>query len=192
MRRSGPVVRPELVERPGPYRRIEARVGEIRGPCAFGDRLCSRASTQRDPLTSRRRVIVAEAVWASRPGGQAVELGGETPSSLGRSGKPLGLRCSFCQAELGQETEPVDTAPGKQRQRTSVSRFCSARCRDCVLALEALNPSPLASYDFILRRGLLTDRLIDLWRSGKGPDPTLVLRAARSSSNGLSNPRPSA
>jgi hypothetical protein len=129
---------------------------------------------------------MAEAVWASRPGEQAVELGGETPSSLGRSGKANRLRCSFCQAELDEETEPVDAAPGKQqRPRISSSRFCSARCRDCVLALEALNPSPLASYDFILRRGLLTDRLIDLWRSGKGPDPTLVLRAARNSSSGL-------
>ncbi len=81
--------------------------------------------------------------------------------------------------------------PGKQGRRRSASRFCSTRCRDCVLALEALNPSPLASYDFILRRALLTDRLIDLWRSGKGPDPTLVLRAARTSSSGLATPTPS-
>jgi hypothetical protein len=126
--------------------------------------------------------------WASRPAEQAVELGGETPSSLGRPGKVNRLRCSFCQADLDAETEAGDAAPGKQGPRISASRFCSARCRDCVLALEALNPSPLASYDFILRRGLLTDRLIDLWRSGQGPDPTLVLRAARSSSNGLMKP----
>jgi hypothetical protein len=98
------------------------------------------------------------------------------------------LRCSFCQADLDAETEAGDALPGKRRPRISASRFCSARCRDCVLALEALNPSPLASYDFILRRGLLTDRLIDLWRSGQGPDPTLVLRAARSSSSGLTKP----
>ena len=74
----------------------------------------------------------------------------------------------------------------------SASRFCSTRCRDCVLALEALNPSPLASYDFVLRRGLLTDRLLDLWRSGEGPDPTLVLRAARTCSSGFATPTPSA
>ena len=60
-------------------------------------------------------------------------------------------------------------------QRMSASRFCSTRCRDCVLALEALNPSPLASYDFLTRRALLTDRLIHLWRSGMGPDPALVV-----------------
>lgn len=135
---------------------------------------------------------MAEAVWVSRPGEPAVELGGETPSSLRRAGKANGLRCSFCQAELAQEAESSDAAAGKQRQRASASRFCSARCRDCVLALEALNPSPLASYDFILRRGLLTDRLIELWRSGKGPDPTLVLRAARSAGSGLAAPTPSA
>ena len=131
---------------------------------------------------------MTEAVWASRPGERAVELGGEAPSSLGRSGKANRLRCSFCQAELDEETEPLDAATGQRGRRISASRFCSARCRDCVLALEALNPSPLASYDFILRRGLLTDRLIELWRSGQGPDPTLVLRAARNSSSGLTKP----
>ena len=77
-------------------------------------------------------------------------------------------------------------------QRMSASRFCSTRCRDCVLALEALNPSPLAPYDFITRRALLTDRLIHLWRSGKGPDPALVLRAARDSHSGLATPAASA
>ena len=138
------------------------------------------------PTSSRRRVIMAEAVWASPPREQAVELGGETPSSMGR--KTNRLRCSFCQAELYE----ADASPEKQRRRASSSRFCSSRCRDCVLALEALNPSPLASHDFILRRGLITDRLIALWRSGKGPDPTLVLRAARSASSGLIAPTPSA
>lgn len=127
---------------------------------------------------------MAETVWASAPQ-EAVELGGATPSSMGR--KTNGLCCSFCQAELYE----VDAVPRNQGPRASSSRFCSARCRDCVLALEALNPSPLASYDFILRRGLITDRLIDLWRSGEGPDPTLVLRAARSASNGLTAPTPS-
>jgi hypothetical protein len=129
---------------------------------------------------------MAEAVWASPPREKAADLGGETPSSMGR--KANRLRCSFCQAELSE----ADAAPGKQGLRASSSRFCSARCRDCVLALEALNPSPLASYDFILTRGLITDRLIDLWRSGEGPDPTLVLRAARSASSGLIAPTPSA
>lgn len=82
----------------------------------------------------------------------------------------------------------MSTGTKAHGQRRSASRFCSTRCRDCVLALEALNPSPLASYDFITRRALLTDRLIDLWRSGLGPDPTLVLRAARASSSGLATP----
>jgi hypothetical protein len=45
--------------------------------------------------------------------------------------------------------------------------------------LEALNPSPLASDDFVSGRELLTDQLIDLWRHDHGPDPALVLEAAR-------------
>jgi hypothetical protein len=56
--------------------------------------------------------------------------------------------------------------------------FCSSRCRDCVLALGALNPSVLSSARFLERRTLLTDRLLELWRAGKGPDPALVLVAA--------------
>jgi len=131
---------------------------------------------------------MAEAVWAPGSGEQSVELGGTTPSPTTRAAKANGLRCSFCQALLGSENESMPAGAGAHGQRMSASRFCSTRCRDCVLALEALNPSPLASYDFIARRGLLTDRLIDLWRSGRGPDPALVLRAARASSSGLATP----
>ena len=74
---------------------------------------------------------------------------------------------------------------GALGRRVSTSSFCSAYCRDCVLALAALHPSPLASSDFVARRALLTDRLLDLWRHGRGPDPTLVLRAAEVATNGL-------
>jgi len=75
----------------------------------------------------------------------------------------------------------------KQRHRTTSSSFCSTRCRDCVLALAELHPSPLATDDFIARRALLTDRLLDLWRHGQGPDPALVLEAARTASSGLAS-----
>jgi hypothetical protein len=101
-----------------------------------------------------------------------------------RNGNAKPLRCSFCQAEIGENLEL--TAPGSGvRQRTSTSSFCSTYCRDCVLALAALHPSPLASRDFISRRALLTDRLLELWRHGQGPDPALVLRAAEAASCGL-------
>ena len=70
-------------------------------------------------------------------------------------------------------------------QRSQTGQFCSARCRDCVLALAALHPSPLASSDFVDKRALVTDRLLDLWRHGQGPDPALVLAAARNASRGL-------
>jgi hypothetical protein len=63
--------------------------------------------------------------------------------------------------------------------------FCSTYCRDCVLALAALHPSPLASSDFVSKRALLTDRLLDLWRRGQGPDPALVLQAAEATGCGL-------
>ena len=49
----------------------------------------------------------------------------------------------------------------------------------------ALHPSPLAPDDFASRRGVLTDRLLDLWRHGRGPDPVLVLQAAERASCGL-------
>jgi hypothetical protein len=51
--------------------------------------------------------------------------------------------------------------------------------------LAALHPSPLASGDFISTRTLLIDRLLDLWRQGRGPDPALVLQAAETASRGL-------
>jgi hypothetical protein len=55
------------------------------------------------------------------------------------------------------------------------------------MALAALHPSPLASSDFITKRALLTDRLLDLWRHGHGPDPALVLQAARAASSGFAS-----
>lgn len=117
------------------------------------------------------------------PEGQAVE----TPS-IARSGPVSSprvekLRCSFCRAELGEILDL--TIPDEHGQRKSTGSFCSAHCRNCVLALEALHPSPLASHDFVTTRGLLTDRLLGLWRQGRGPDPTLVLQAAQRASRGL-------
>jgi hypothetical protein len=97
---------------------------------------------------------------------------------------PKGSRCSFCQADVHMLdlTIPDSLARG---QRTPNGLFCSERCRDCVLALAALHPSPLAPYAFVERRGLLTDELLDLWRQNKGPDPAIVLQAARKASRGL-------
>ena len=95
------------------------------------------------------------------------------------------LRCSFCQVALGEGIGLTTQGLEKQRHRTTSSSFCSTRCRDCVLALAELHPSPLASDEFIARRALLTDRLLDLWRHGQGPDPALVLEAARTASSGL-------
>jgi hypothetical protein len=95
------------------------------------------------------------------------------------------LRCSFCRAELGQNLEL--TIAGRSGQGASTGSFCSARCRTCVLALAALHPSPLAPDEFVSRRGVLTDRLLDLWRQGRGPDPGLVLQAAERASRGLPN-----
>jgi hypothetical protein len=124
---------------------------------------------------------MAEAVWASQPEEQAVELGGAT-RGVASPGKTNVLHCSFCQLELRDECIPIS---GRRRRRRSASRFCSVRCLNCVLALEALNPSPLASEDFISGRELLTDRLIELWRRGEGPDPALVLEAARTAGRGF-------
>ena len=88
----------------------------------------------------------------------------------------LGLRCSFCKSELDESAAVrVRTPGGHSRDLTA---FCSTRCRDCVLALSALNPAALSNVDFLERRTLLTDRLLQLWRNGKGPDPALVLEAA--------------
>jgi hypothetical protein len=33
----------------------------------------------------------------------------------------------------------------------------------------------------------VTDRLLELWRHGQGPDPALVLQAARAASTGLAS-----
>lgn len=124
---------------------------------------------------------MAQAVWASQPEDEAAELGGKTRGVAIR-GSAKTLRCSFCQVELREESIPTSA---KRRHWRSASRFCSTRCLNCVLALEALNPSPLASDDFISGRELLTDRLIDLWRHGQGPDPALVLEAARTAKDGF-------
>ena len=130
---------------------------------------------------------MAEALWSRRsPEGSAADNGRETHSPPARSRDAKQLRCSFCQTELGEDIELTLPGSGKYGQRTA-SSFCSTRCRDCVLALAALNPSPLASSDFISKRALLTDRLLDLWRHGQGPDPALVLQAARVASSGLAS-----
>jgi hypothetical protein len=94
-------------------------------------------------------------------------------------------RCSFCRAELGESFELTIPGTGKHGQRASTGSFCSTHCRNCVLALAALHPSPLASDDFISKRALVTDRLLDLWRQGQGPDPGLVLQAAERAGCGL-------
>jgi len=95
------------------------------------------------------------------------------------------VRCSFCESAFDEDLELTPLRSDVHRRRTATSSFCSAYCRDCVLALAALHPSPLASSEFISRRALLTDRLLDLWRQGTGPDPALVLQAAEAASNGL-------
>lgn len=130
---------------------------------------------------------MAEALWSLRsPGERAVGFDRDTPAAPVRKRDAKQLRCSFCQAELGEDIELTPPRWGKHDQRAS-SSFCSTHCRDCVLALAALHPSPLASNDFVARRGLLTDRLLDLWRHGQGPDPALVLQAARAASSGLAS-----
>jgi hypothetical protein len=101
-----------------------------------------------------------------------------------------GSCCSFCRAELGESLELTIPGSGKHGQRASTGCFCSTHCRNCVLALAALHPSPLASYDFISRRSLVTDRLLDLWRHGQGPDPALVLEAANRAGCGLPSGAP--
>ncbi len=98
---------------------------------------------------------------------------------------PKQVRCSFCQSEFDTDLELTPPQSAAHRRRASASSFCSTYCRDCVLALAALHPSPLASGDFISKRTLLIDRLLDLWREGKGPDPALVLQAAETASSGL-------
>jgi hypothetical protein len=94
-------------------------------------------------------------------------------------------RCSFCRAELTERLELSIPGSGTHGQRASTGCFCSMHCRNCVLALAALHPSPLASDDFISARTLLTDGLLELWRQGQGPDPELVLQAANRAGCGL-------
>jgi hypothetical protein len=95
------------------------------------------------------------------------------------------LCCSFCRTELGGDASLAISASRAHGLCSPASYFCSTHCRDCVLALAGLHPSPLASKDFITRRTLLTDRLLELWRSGAGPDPALVLQAALRADSGL-------
>lgn len=113
----------------------------------------------------------------------------DDPSTVActRAGKRERYRCSFCQADLHtlDLTIPDYAAHG---ERAPNGRFCSRRCRDCVLALAALHPSPLAPHAFIEQRARLTDQLLGLWRQNKGPDPALVLQAAQKASHGLSLP----
>jgi hypothetical protein len=66
--------------------------------------------------------------------------------------------------------------------------FCSIRCSDCVQALEALHPSPLAPSEFREARGVLTDGLLALWRAGRGPDPKLVLQAVERAASRQAGP----
>ena len=124
--------------------------------------------------------------WAlGTPGQEPIELDRDTPASPVRNGSAERLHCSLCQVEIGGGKELTTRGSGKHGQRTSPSSFCSAYCRDSVLALAALHPSPLASSEFIAKRALLTDRLLDLWRHGQGPDPALVLQAAQTANCGL-------
>jgi len=86
------------------------------------------------------------------------------------------LRCAFCTSEIVESAAVRIRTPGGHLHASTV--FCSFRCRDCVLALGALNPSVFSNRGFLEHRTLLTDRLIQLWRNGQGPDPGLVLVAA--------------
>jgi len=100
--------------------------------------------------------------------------------------RPSVSYCSFCRSEIDSEDNQAAARPGAHGRRTPNGQYCSERCRDCVLALAALHPSPLAPADFVERRTMLTDRLLELWRKGKGPDPAVVLRAAEHVGHGLS------
>lgn len=116
------------------------------------------------------------------PGEQVVERNRNALAPRARSAAAGTLRCSFCQAELRKDAALTS---GESRRREHESTFCSPRCRDCVRALASLHPSPLASPEFIATRALLTDRLLDLWRQGLGPEPAVVVRAAEAASSGL-------
>jgi hypothetical protein len=125
----------------------------------------------------------SQAVLVKRP---QLDRAESAPAAAGKSQRRAEqLRCSFCRAALGEHLELTIPGSGKHGQRAPTGSFCSTRCRNCVLALAALHPSPLASSDFLAKRALLTDRLLDLWRRGEGPDPALVLQAAEAASSGL-------
>jgi hypothetical protein len=127
-----------------------------------------------------RGTIVIEAVWSIRPPlEQAVDV---PPRSVSNS-RVEKLRCSFCRGDLDESLEL--TIAGRHGHGRSTGSFCSTHCRNCVLALAALHPSPLAPDDFVAKRGLLTGRLLELWRQGRGPDPELVLQAAERAGCGL-------
>lgn len=131
---------------------------------------------------------MSETIRSRRLSGEHAAGVGRDPSS--RSARAQGakqLRCAFCQAELSEGRELMTQGSGALGKRIPTSRFCSAYCRDCVLALVALAPSPLASSEFIARRGLLSDRLLALWRHGRGPEPALVLQAAEAANRGLAS-----
>jgi hypothetical protein len=98
-----------------------------------------------------------------------------TVRAVRTSPKAPKLSCSFCRADLDHYAEQVLIGNNGE------GSYCSAHCRNCVLALAALHPPVLAPYEFVLRRGVLTDHLLDLWRHGRGPDPSLVLQAAERS-----------
>jgi hypothetical protein len=149
-----------------------------------GDRHRTPRLLARSHQTSRGKARMAEQVILRPPSDEAVSLDRDTPAPPLRNRNAKRWCCSFCQAELDESLETTSVS-GAHGERSSTSSFCSTYCRDCVLALAALHPSPLASSDFIATRGLLTDRLLDLWRQGKGPDPALVLRAAGAASRGL-------
>ena len=70
---------------------------------------------------------MAEAVRASESGEQSVELGGKTPSPMGRSGRAGGLRCSFCQAPLGQENETMAAGTKAHGQRVEQNLLADIR-----------------------------------------------------------------
>jgi hypothetical protein len=126
---------------------------------------------------------------ASQSDSHAVRMEATASGSVSKRGAKT-LRCSFCRAEVGESLVLTIPGTGKHGQRASTGCFCSTHCRNCVLALAALHPSPLASDDFTSKRALLTDRLLDLWRQGQGPDPELVLQAAKRASCGLPTAAP--
>ena len=121
------------------------------------------------------------------------------PSTRWTGGRCEARHACAAGREPGRETAALLVLSGRARRawRTDDSgirdawsaridqQLLLAHCRDCVLALAALHPSPLASSDFISRRALVTDRLLHLWRHGQGPDPGIVLRATLSAVAGL-------